>query len=72
MNAFAQPPGLSAGMPMPCNGFHRLPRLSRAFTFAATGHFTPPIFSHHGACTALLCPPASLAFNLYETHHFSL
>ena len=41
MNAFAQPPGLSAGRPMPCNGSHRLPPLSRAFTFAATGHLSP-------------------------------
>lgn len=55
MNAFAQLPGLSAGMPMPCNGFHRLPRLSRAFTFAATGHLSPlPSFRTTGP--VLSCP----------------
>lgn len=38
MNAFAQPPGLPAGMPVPRHGASLLPRLPMAHTCASMGH----------------------------------
>jgi hypothetical protein len=56
MNAFAQPPGLPAGMPMPRHGASLLPCLPMAHTCASMGHLpslllrtmgpTLPSFAH--------------------------
>lgn len=56
MNAFAQPSGLPAGMPMPCHGASRLPCLPIAHSCASLGHLpslrlhtvgpTLPAFAH--------------------------